>query len=329
MKRVTIYDVAREAGVSLATVSRVVNGSSLVKKATKKSVDDAILKLGYTPNAIAQGLALSRTTTIGLVINDASVHYTGQIINGVLDAAKIKGYSVLISAISAGITDTNDIIESIIKSRVDGVIIYNDKMDINELQEVSKYNIPIVFISNKTSDKNVGSVYVDIESVVLDNVARFVERGLRKIHVLQERHNKNINDQLISGIKKAYDKYGLSGSGYLEIPEEFDTSYDFMVDYLKHNRPEAIVVHRDAQALAVINAARENNIRIPEELELVSLLDTKYNLMTRPQVSSYSLPSYDLGSIAMASIEKMMNENEEGKSYELSYFFVQRQTTKE
>ena len=328
MKRVTIYDVAKEANVSLATVSRVVNGSDVVKQPTREKVEEAINRLGYKPNAVAQGLALSKTTTIGMVITDASVNYTGQIINGVLDAAKIKNYNIVMHAISAGITDINDIIETIIKSRVDGVIIYNDKIDVSELQEVSKYNIPIVFIGNKTVSENVGSVYVDIESVTKEAVTMFLKRGVNDVCVLQERHNKHINDQMISGTKKAFKEYKLQSDGYLEIPSEYETSYDFLYDYLKTKKTRALIVHRDAQALAAINAAKENGIKVPEDLEVVCILDTKYNLMTRPQISSFSLPSYDLGSIAMASIEKMLNEQEKGKAYELSYFFVPRQSSK-
>ena len=89
MKRVTIYDVAKEAGVSLATVSRVINDSTVVKSATKQKVEDAIMRLGYKPNAIAQGLALQKTTMIGLIVPDTSFIYTGQIINGLLDVSKI------------------------------------------------------------------------------------------------------------------------------------------------------------------------------------------------------------------------------------------------
>lgn len=262
-----------------------------------------------------------------MVITDASVNYTGQIINGVLDAAKIKNYNIIMHAVSAGITDINDIIETIIKSRVDGVIIYNDKIDVSELQEVSKFNIPIVFIGNKTVSDNVGSVYVDIEAVSKEAVNMFLNKGVKDVVVLQERHNNLINDQMVTGSKKAFVEHSLPFKGYLEIPKDYKSSYDFLLKYLKNNKVKAIIVHRDAQALAVINAAKENNLRIPEDLEVVCILDTKYNLMTRPQISSFSLPSYDLGSIAMASIEKMLNENEVGKAYELSYFFVPRQST--
>ena len=94
MKRVTIYDVAKEAKVSLATVSRVINGLDIVREDTRLRVNEAIEKLGYKPNAIAQGLALQKTTTIALVVPEASFSYTGQIINGLLDVAKIYKYNI-------------------------------------------------------------------------------------------------------------------------------------------------------------------------------------------------------------------------------------------
>ena len=81
MKKVTIYEVAKEAHVSLATVSRVINGSNVVKEDTKKRVEEAITKLGYRPNAIAQGLALSRTTTVGLILPSTSVSFFSRVIN--------------------------------------------------------------------------------------------------------------------------------------------------------------------------------------------------------------------------------------------------------
>ena len=133
MKRVTIYDVAKEAGVSLATVSRVINGLEIVREETRVKVESAIDKLGYKPNAIAQGLALQKTTTIALLVPEASFAYTGQIINGLIDVAKIYKYSIMLHTMTEGIVDIKDVIDDVIKSRVDGVIIYNDKLMDTEL----------------------------------------------------------------------------------------------------------------------------------------------------------------------------------------------------
>jgi LacI family transcriptional regulator len=138
VKRVTIYDVANEAKVSLATVSRVINGLDIVREDTRIRVNQAIEKLGYKPNAIAQGLALQKTTTIALVVPEASFSYTGHIISGLLDVARIYKYSIMLHTISEDTVEIGDIIETIIKSRVDGVIIYNDKLMHDELEVLTQ-----------------------------------------------------------------------------------------------------------------------------------------------------------------------------------------------
>jgi len=108
MKRITIYEVAKQADVSLATVSRVINGSDMVREDTRLRVQKAIEKLGYKPNAIAQGLALQKTTTIALVLPEASYTYTGQIINGLMDVARIYKYNVSLHTTSEGLSEMNE-----------------------------------------------------------------------------------------------------------------------------------------------------------------------------------------------------------------------------
>ena len=155
MKKVTIYEVAKESNVSLATVSRVINGSNAVKEDTKKKVEAAINKLGYRPNAIAQGLALSRTTTVGLIIPSTSISFSGRVINGLCDVAKIYDYSVYLHTITEGVTDIKEIIDEVIKARVDGVIIYADKEMDDCVKLLEEYNIPIVVMGNKISSESI------------------------------------------------------------------------------------------------------------------------------------------------------------------------------
>ncbi len=328
MKRVTIYDVAREADVSLATVSRVINGSNVVKGPTKERVQAAIDKLGYKPNAIAQGLALQKTTTIALVIPEASFTYTGQIINGLIDVAKIYNYNIMLHTITEGITDINEVIEDIIKSRVDGVILYNDKVMISEMSELSKYSIPIVVIGNKAKGEHLSSVYVDIKKAVFELTTKYLEEGKTKIAIIEDRKNRYSTEQMIAGAEKAFTAKGLTFDGFLQIPSDSRTSYMFLSRWLKENKYDLLIGNRDSQAMAAVNAARENNIRVPEDMEVVCVIDTKYNTVMRPQISSFSIPSYDLGAVSMRVMTKMLqNDNESNKEIELSYLFTPRQTT--
>lgn len=329
MKRVTIYDVAKEANVSLATVSRVINGLDIVREDTRDRVQEAIVKLGYKPNAIAQGLALQKTTTLALVVPEASFNYTGQIINGLLDVAKIYKYNIMLHTTTEGILEINEIIENIIKSRVDGVIIYNDKLLYDELKELTKYQFPIVLIGNKMSDDNVACVYVDIEKATYELVCKYLDRGSNNIAIIEDRKNPFAIKQMIGGAQKAFKERNVEGFSYIDIPSNYRSSYDFLKNYFKDHKHDVIISHRDSQALATINAASENNIKIPDELEVICAIDTKYNAMVRPQLSGFAIPSYDLGAVAMRIMTKMLyNEPLEDREIELSYLFTPRQSTK-
>ena len=330
MKRVTIYDVAKEAGVSLATVSRVINGSNVVKGGTRERVQAAVDKLGYKPNAIAQGLALQKSTTIGLVVPEASFTYTGQIINGLIDVAKIYNYNIMLHTITAGITDISSVVEDIIKSHVDGVVIYNDKLKIEEVNELSKYNIPIVMIGNHVNGERLCSVYVDIEKAIYELTSKYLEEGKEKIAILEDRKNPYTCDQMVKGAERAFKQRNKEFNGFLKIPAEDRTSYSFLSKHLKDHSYDLIIANRDSQAMAVINSARENQLDVPNDLEVVCVIDSKYNSVMRPQISSFSIPSYDLGAVSMRVMTEMLqSEEEQEDSIELSYLFTPRQSTKD
>ncbi|MBP3892147.1 MAG: LacI family DNA-binding transcriptional regulator [Solobacterium sp.] len=329
MKRVTIYDVAKEADVSLATVSRVINGSDVVKAPTREKVQAAIEKLGYKPNAIAQGLALRKTTTIALVVPEASFTYTGQIINGLIDVAKIYNYNIMLHTITEGITDIKNVIEDIIKSNVDGVILYNDKITMPEMDELSKYNIPIVIIGNRVKGENVACVYVDIEKAIFEITSKYLEENKTKIAILEDRKNSYSSMQMQKGAEAAFKKKGLKFDGFVNISSDARTSYLFLSKWLKDHKYDVMIANRDSQSMAIINAARENNIKVPEEMDVVCIIDTKYNSMMRPQISSFSIPSYDLGAVSMRVMTKMLENSEDfEREIELSYLFTPRQSTK-
>lgn len=332
MKRVTIYDVAKEAGVSLATVSRVINGSNVVKGPTRDRVQAAVDKLGYKPNAIAQGLALQKTTTIGLVVPEASFTYTGQIINGLIDVAKIYNYNIMLHTITAGITDVSGVIENIIKSHVDGVVIYDDKLNVEDLSELGNYNIPIVVIGNRVSGAKICSTYVDFEKAIYELTCKYLEEGKTDIAIVEDRKNPFVCQRMIAGAQRAFAARGLKFEGFLKIPSEFRTSYAFLRKHFMDHRYDLVIGYRDSQAMAVINAAKENDIAVPNDMEVVCVIDTKYNSMVRPQISSFSIPSYDLGAVSMRVMTKMLQNSEEEQvedSMELSYLFTPRQSTKD
>ena len=330
MKKVTIYEVAKEAHVSLATVSRVINGSNVVKEDTKKRVEEAITKLGYRPNAIAQGLALSRTTTVGLILPSTSVSFFSRAINGLCDVAKIYEYNVFLHTITEGVTDIKEIIDEVIKSRVDGVIIYADKDLDDSVKLLEEYSIPMVVIGNKISSDNICSVYVDYERAVFELCDSYLEKGITDIAILQDYRNDLVSSFMRKGAEEAFRKHDLEYKGFVEVSRDNRSTYKFLKSYFKNYKHQVFVANRDSQALAALNAATGHGISIPEDMELVCMNESKYTSSVRPEISSFVVPSYDLGAISMRLMTKMLkDENVEEKEKCLDILYSPKDTTRQ
>lgn len=335
MKRITIYDVAKEADVSLATVSRVINDSNVVREDTRIRVQEAIEKLGYKPNAIAQGLALSKTTTVSIVMSEKLFAYNGKTLNGLMDVAKIYNYNIMFHTTSKGISKMQDVIESIIKSRVDGVILFNDNFSQEEMEVLNEYQIPMVIVGSRVTDTrigNVGNVYINFEKMAYELVNEYFDRGIDDISLVEDKLNLSMMQQLKSGIDKAYAEKGKVFDKYISYDDNFKSSFNFLTNYYKENKPSKLVItFRDSQAIAVLNACQEAGYSIPEDGELVCVLNNKYLSMIRPNVSSYNIPEYDLGAVAMRLLTKMLVDDETNltsKDIEMAYAKMPRGTTK-
>ena len=327
MKKITIYEVARESNVSLATVSRVINGSSVVKEETRKRVEEAINKLGYRPNAIAQGLALSKTTTVGLIIPSTSISFSGRVINGLCDVAKIYDYSVYLHTITEGVTDIKEIIDDVIKARVDGVIIYADKDLDDSVKLLEEYNIPMVVMCNRVSSENICSVFVDYKKAVYELCESYLQKGIEDIAILQDHRNDVVSNLMRSGAEEAFRKFGKEYKGYIEVSKDNRSTYKFLKSYFKN---QVFVANRDSQALAALNASTGHGIKVPEDMELICMNESKYTSSVRPEISSYVVPTYDLGAISMRLMTKMLKDEQvEEKEKCLNAIYSPKATTKD
>ena len=137
--------------------------------------------------------------------------------------------------------------------------------------------------------------------------------------------------QLKDGLERAFADSGMKFENYIAIPKEYRSSYLFLKEYMSGNiHHDVIITYRDSQAMAVLNTAKEAGLSIPDDMELVCILDSKYNAMARPQISGFKIPDYDLGAVAMRLLTKMLTEENEvmDKEIELSYIFTPRKSTK-
>ena len=202
MKKATIYDVAREAGVSLATVSRVINGSSVVREKTKEKVMKVIDELNFKPNQIARGLATNKTTTIAIIFPQSLFAHVKDMIGGIGDAGRTLDYNITIyTTDDIGNGPMDDVMEKVIRTRADGVILFNNDNIDQQIELVKKHSIPAVVIGMQVSDESIGSVYVDAQKITYDIVNNYLEKGKNDIIFVSPQQNLIRTVDLIEGMK--------------------------------------------------------------------------------------------------------------------------------
>ena len=332
MKKVTIYDVSREAGVSLATVSRVINGSSVVKESTKQRVLEVIKRLDFKPNEVARGLAKSKTTMIAVVFPQSLFAHVKDMIGGIGDASRTLKYNITIHT-TDDIGQDDDIVESLIekliKSRVDGVILFNNENLQRQIERISAYDMPIVVIGDRVSGDQMGSVCAKARDITYEIVNSYLDKGETDIVFFSALQNLIKKSELIRGIQEAYNEHGLTFDNMHTVSTSYEVSYPYFLEYFKTNRPKVVITGYDKEGVAVINAAKANGIRIPEDMEVVGMMNTSYGIMCTPTLTSVNIPVYNMGAIALALITKILNNEEiETKEISIDHLLIKRESTK-
>lgn len=331
--RATIYDVAKEADVSLATVSRVLNNNPAVRQETRERVEQAVKKLGYRPNDVARGLAVSKSTSICIISNANFLQYNQKIITGMMDVAKIYNYNVFIHTISRGITEMEDIIEKIVQKRIDGVILFKGHFTDKELEMLEDNGIPTVIVGTRYDISNcekVGNVYIDFEKMGYDLANNYLDKGIDDISFVRDHINTAVSSRIIKGISKAFEERNKKFTNVLLYEIKETSSYDTLCEILKERKPSKLMITvRDTHALSVLHTYEDMGYKCPDDFELINILDSKYLNMFKPIVSSYGVPEYDMGAIGCRLLTKLLEEKRvDDLQPELSYFMSNRDTTK-
>jgi len=332
-KKVTIYDVAREAGVSLATVSRVINGSSVVKPKTRDRVLETIQRLDFKPNQIARGLATSKTTTIAIVFPQSLFAHVKDMIGGIGDTSRRLDYNVSIYTTDE-IGDGNPIetvIEKVVKSRADGVILFNNEEIEKEIQLIQKYKIPAVVIGSSVSNDFMGSIFVDSKKIAYEIVDKYLSQGKDNIVFVSPKQTLIKSEDLIAGILEAYEKHGLKfdqDKQIIHTSTHYEKSYPQFLEYFKTHRHDLVFTGYDKEAVAVVNAAIDNDICVPRDMEVIGMMDTSYALICRPPLTSIHVPVYDMGALAVRLLTKILNDEDiETREVVLHHLLMSRSTT--
>ncbi|WP_019243898.1 MULTISPECIES: catabolite control protein A [Bacillus] len=332
MNNITIYDVAREANVSMATVSRVVNGNPNVKPATRKKVTEVIERLGYRPNAVARGLASKKTTTVGLIIPDISNIFYAELARGIEDIATMYNYNVILSNSDENKDKELHLFNTMLGKQVDGLIFMGANITEEHMEEFKKSPVPVVLAGSLEDTGTISSVNINYEEAAYDSVCSFITRGHKNIALVVGSFAQPIDQKKIAGYKRALEEHGMAFKE--EYVVEGDFSYDSGIEAIEKlcqldTKPTAVLVGADEMAVGVVHAAQDQGYKVPEDIEVISFDNTKLTLMVRPQITTVVQPLYDIGAVAMRLLTKFMNkEMVEKQTVILPHRIEERNSTK-
>ncbi|WP_045729427.1 LacI family DNA-binding transcriptional regulator [Pseudarthrobacter chlorophenolicus] len=312
-KNVGIKDVALAAGVSVTTVSHVLNevAYARVRPETKEKVRAAAEQLGYEPNRLAQALRTQRTGMLGLLSEDiATTPHAGRIILGADEAAKARGYNLMILNTSAAATlDSRQAdVEALLERRVDGILyatMYHRNVDLPP----NLGNVPSVLVDSVSTGGNITAVIPDEESGARTAVSALVEAGHTRIGFLNNTDDVPATHLRLQGFRNTLDEAGLDGgaapveSASSEVQGGYEAARRILERGAGADVPTALFCYNDRMAMGAYRAAAELGLAIPADLSIVGFDDQQLiaaNLY--PALTTVALPHYEMGAWAVEQL---------------------------
>ncbi|GAA0316636.1 ribose operon transcriptional repressor RbsR [Bacillus carboniphilus] len=332
-KQVTIRDVAREAGVSVATVSRYLNSNGYISAKAEQKVKEVMERLDYQPNEIARGLAKKKTRTIALIIPDITNPFFPELVVAIEEVAKAKGYSIILVNTQVGELQSNHFWTQLQNRYVDGFILASFQFDAVVLKGIEKLQIPFVRI-DRAADYNTS------DSIGLDNfkgarlaVEHLIEVGCKKIaHISGP-------DSFPPALERK--------RGYVETVKSLGADLepivyegDFTLEsgkaltsiLMNENKDvDGIFLANDLMAIGCLKALKLMGYQVPKDVAIIGFDGIKLTEMVEPEISTVEQPIYDIGVAATNKLINKIEATENGESDHqetpLDVRLVKRQST--
>ncbi len=327
--KITINSVAEKAGVSVATVSRVLNQKEGYSEDTRLKVLKIMKEMGYQPNALAQGLAGKRTQTIGVLIPKLSSMVASTILNGLEDAAHKKEHSVIICNTDNDGKRTTKYLQVLRQRQIEGLIIVSQQLSEEEVIFLKKMKIPILLIS--TANENFKHIKVNDYAASYDATKYLIEKGHEKILFLS-----GTKSDPIAGLPRVFGyQQALKDHGF-KVKPELIIYGDFDYESGKVNMKRAlekkldftsVFAASDEMAVGALNIAYNHGLKIPAELSIISYDGTKLSEMSTPPLTVLNQPFYKMGFDGL----NMLIDNINGQkvvSRDIPYSIIERESIK-
>lgn len=334
---VTIKDVAKRAGVSPSTVSRVISNHPRISAATAAKVRRVMEEIGYHPNLAAKSLVLKTTKTIGLILPRPAEElflnmFFSEFIRGIVSKATRDGYDVLMTS-GASEREEVEAIKRLVKGkRVDGIVLLSSRKDDPVVAYLHKEQFPFILIGRSMEYPEILSIDNDNEQAAYDATRHLIELGHERIGFVSGPPNLVVSYDRLAGYKRALAESNVPERSEWIVEGEFlqESGYRAM-SYIMGipERPTALVVIDDLVAYGVLRGLSELGFRVPEDISLISFNNIAISALTTPPLSSIDIGIYQMGYTAtQALIRKMVSERDYSERIIIPHRIVLRESTR-
>jgi LacI family transcriptional regulator len=326
---ISIKDVAARAGVSIATVSHVLNGTRGTRPNTRDRVLAAIEELGYSQNQAARNLARGRSSLLGLIISDIRNPFFPEVTSGFQDQAIEHAMDALVLNTNYDPQRTLNAVRRLVGLQVPGVAILTSQIDPAAADLLPQAGIASVYLDLGRVGRNISNVVVDYEHGISEALAHLVSLGHTRIGYIggplrlpsaQVRRKAFMDSAVQMRIEpaRAIDADFTVRGGYVACEE-----------MLREGRPTAIVTGNDLTAIGVLHRAYDGGLKVPEDLSVVGFDDILFSAYTQPALTTVAVPRTEIGTVAFQALWEMINDPEHaGREFRVGTKLVIRESTR-
>lgn len=306
--KITIKDIAQKAGVSISTVSRVLNDKPDVDDQTKEAIKQVIEELNYQPDNIARSMVLDKTFSIGLVIPNITNPFFPEVARGIEDAAQDKSYSVIFSNTDSKIKKEKEAVDLLLQKRVDGLILSISMVNNDIIFELEDKDFPVIQLDRNVPDSIYPSVMIDNKSSAYKATNYLLKSGYKKIAHISGPQNTFPGQQRKIGYKKALKEKKMDYIKVCKGDFRKKSGYECTKKLLNDTKsPEVIFAANDMMALGAYNACKEKGYKIPDDIAIMGHDNIDISDLVEPSLTTMDQPKYELGKKAFINLTKIIS----------------------
>ncbi len=297
----TIQDVAQQAGVSISTVSRVINNSAVVNPEVAARVRAVIQALDYRPNSAARTLRVQHSKIIGLLISDIQNPFFTGLIRGVEDVAQLNGYSLILCNSDEDPQKEQQYVEVLCAEHVAGAIVVPTREHLRALRRFRDSHIPVVAVDRRVDDREIDAVLVDNQRGAREAVAHLIENGYRRIGIVTGPQTTTSGRERLEGYRQALNEAGIPLDPRIEREGAFkeESGRRLTEELLDLEEPiDALFTANNLITLGALEAIHARQMRIPDDIAMVGFDEMPWAALSAISLSAVTQPVYDLGSTA-------------------------------